>query len=606
MISLLKKMHDHFRNAAADKKRCAFWISVSTEIVLSQELLPHFSKRQSHLLFHIENEAHVCGGQTYIEYEYSRTYDAAKQYTYPKRASIGRVDPDNPDMMTPNENFLKYFPDAEIPEEMNRSDRSPYLNIGPYVVFHKLVSDFRLKDYLRKYMDEKDAGLLLDLACYSIVSENNAAQYYPDYAYCHPLFTPEMRMYTDSKVSDFLRKIKPEQSVGFLNSWNKSRNKKQKIYISYDSTNKSCQAGDIDLAEFGKAKIDEGLPVFNYSVACNSKNAEPLFYELYPGSINDVSQLACVVDKARGYGYRNLGFILDRGYFSRKNLAYMEENGFSFIIMVKGMKDFIRGIIKQNKGTFENRRTKYIERYDVYGTMVSKPLFEGDTRKRYIHIYYSDGKAYGEKQDVKEKIRRLASYLKKCVGKECSFGPEIQKYFYLHYEEDGKTLKLAEENTRAVEEDLSMAGYFAIVTSDNMTARETIDLYKSRDASEKLFRSDKSYLGNKSMRVDTMESLSAKVFIQFIGLILRSKIYISLKEKCETMLKKPNYMTVPAALKELEKIVMIRQLDGVYRLDHAVTARQKTILDAFGLNEGNVKYQAKEIGKILKQPAGQG
>ena len=55
------------------------------------------------------------------------------------------------------------------------------------------------------------------------------------------------------------------------------------------------------------------------------------------------------------------------------------------------------------------------------------------------------------------------------------------------------------------------------------------------------------------------------------------------------------------ALKELEKIVMIRQLDGVYRLDHAVTATQKIILDAFGLNEGNVRYQAKEIENILQK-----
>ena len=78
------------------------------------------------------------------------------------------------------------------------------------------------------------------------------------------------------------------------------------------------------------------------------------------------------------------------------------------------------------------------------------------------------------------------------------------------------------------------------------------------------------------------------------------RIYTALKEKSEKMLKKPNYLTVPAALKELEKIVMIRQLDGVYRLDHAVTATQKTILDAFGLNEGNVRYQAKEIGNILQ------
>ena len=450
-------------------------------------------------------------------------------------------------------------------------------------------------------MDEKDTGFLLDLACYSIIEENNAGQYYPDYAYEHALFTPDMKIYTDSKVSDFLHGLKPEQSVGFLNSWNKSKNKRQKIYLSYDSTNKNCQAGDIDLVEYGNAKADAGLPTFNYSVACDSANRTPLFYELYPGSLNDVSQLICMIDKAQGYGYRNIGFILDRGYFSKKNLAYMDQNGYSFLIMVKGMKDFIRGIIEENQGSFENSRGKYVDRYDVYGTTVKRFLCEGDTKKRNFHIYYSDGKAYSEKQEIKQRIRRLKKYLDSCVGKECvPFGPEIGKYFHLNYEKDGKTLKLAEENTSAVEKELSLAGYFAIVSSDNMTAREAIELYKSRDASEKLFRSDKSYLGNKSMRVHSDEALSSKVFIQFIALILRSRIYTALKEKSEKMLKKPNYLTVPAALKELEKIVMIRQLDGFYRLDHAVTVTQKIILDAFGLNEGNVRYQAKEIGNVLQ------
>lgn len=541
------------------------------------------------------------GGHTYIEYEYERIYDPAKQYTYPKRASIGRVDPENPNRMTPNENFLKYFPDADIPEEIDRSERSPYLNIGPYVVLQKLIRDSKLREILGEYMDEKDTGFLLDLACYSIIEENNAGQYYPDYAYDHALFTPDMKLYTDSKVSDFFRKLRPEQSVGFLNSWNKSKNKRQKIYLSYDSTNKNCQAGDIDLLEYGNAKTDASLPIFNYSVACDSANKEPLFYELYPGSLNDISQLTCMIDKAHGYGYKNIGFILDRGYFSKGNLEYMEKNGYSFLIMVKGMKDFIREIVIENQGSFENSRGKYIDRYDLYGTTVKSLLYEGDAKKRNIHIYYSDGKAYGEKQEIKQKIRRLKKYLDGCVGKECvAFGPEIMKYFYLNFEKDGKTLKLAEENTSAVEKELSLAGYFAIVSSENMTAREAIELYKSRDASEKLFRSDKSYLGNKSMRVYSDEALSSKVFIQFIALILRSRIYIALKEKSEKMLKKPNYLTVPAALKELEKIVMIRHLDGVYRLDHAVTATQKTILDAFGLNEGNVRYQAKEIEKILQ------
>ena len=62
----------------------------------------------------------------------------------------------------------------------------------------------------------------------------------------------------------------------------------------------------------------------------------------------------------------------------------------------------------------------------------------------------------------------------------------------------------------------------------------------------------------------------------------------------------PSYLTVPAALRELEKIEMTRQLDKVYRLDHAVTKTQKVILSAFGMDWNHVKYRAENISKILK------
>ncbi len=76
-------------------------------------------------------------------------------------------------------------------------------------------------------------------------------------------------------------------------------------------------------------------------------------------------------------------------------------------------------------------------------------------------------------------------------------------------------------------------------------------------------------------------------------------MYNYLKDAAKKMIRKQNYMTVPAAIRELEKIEMSRQLDGVYRLDHAVTATQKTILEAFGLKENNVKYRAQEISRTL-------
>ena len=68
-----------------------------------------------------------------------------------------------------------------------------------------------------------------------------------------------------------------------------------------------------------------------------------------------------------------------------------------------------------------------------------------------------------------------------------------------------------------------------------------------------------------------------------------------------TFRKKQNYMTVPAAIRELEKIEMTRQTDNIYRLDHAVTANQKVILKAFGLDANSIKYFASELSKELKK-----
>ena len=57
--------------------------------------------------------------------------------------------------------------------------------------------------------------------------------------------------------------------------------------------------------------------------------------------------------------------------------------------------------------------------------------------------------------------------------------------------------------------------------------------------------------------------------------------------------------SISAAIRELEKIEMIRQADGVYRLDHAVTATQKLILKAFGIDANYIKRKAKEISDCL-------
>ncbi len=539
------------------------------------------------------------GEITYVKYEYDRVYVPEKKYTLPKRATIGKVSLSDNSMMQPNETFFKYFPEVEFPKELSHANRSSCLRVGAHIVIQNIIREYGLDELLGCYFNEKDLGLFLDLATYSIIAENNAGQYYPDYAYNHPLFTKEMQIYSDSKVSDFLQSITENQSVGFLNEWNAGRNHREKIYISYDSTNKNCQAGDFALVEYGKPKTDVGLPVFNYSIAFDMKHREPLFYEKYPGSIVDTSQLKLMLDKAQGYGYKRVGFILDRGYFSKANIDYMDSCGYSFVIMVKGMAELVDSLIMEHKGSFESKRACDMDGFGVYGKTVKRKLYETDEKERYFHIYHNEAKRAAERTRFEAKLKKMQRYLTANTGKELRFGNEFHKYFYLHY--DKEIFVYPEEKVSITEHEIDLCGYFVIITSEKMSAKDALHLYKSRDCSEKLFRGDKTYLGDKSLRVHTTESASAKIFIEFIALIIRNKIYTCLIDEMKNMEKKPNYMTVPAALKELEKIEMVRQTDNIYRLDHAVTATQKKILKAFGLTENYIKHKADDISGQLKK-----
>ncbi len=544
------------------------------------------------------------GKAIYVRYVVGRTYHPEKKYNVPDQRIIGKRSENDPEKMVPNENYVKYFGGLEQPEERSETCRSSCVRIGAFLVIRKILEDYRLPAVIEKYFGTRDGGLVADLVSYSIISENNAAQYYPAYAYNHPLFTEKMHIYSDTKVSDFLVSVTDDQRIGLVNEWNEARDHREKIYISYDSTNKNCQAGDIEFVEYGHPKDDKGLPVFNYSIAYDTANKEPLFYEQYPGSIVDISQLQFMLEKAKGYGYKKVGFILDRGYFGKENIQYMDQCGYDFVIMIKGMGAFVKGLILGKRGSFENIREYSIRKYKVSGTTVKRSLYAGDGKERYFHIYYSDQKASAEHEQIEAKIDRMAKYLDKVKGKKVTIGDGFKQYFYLEtYEKDG-TFLYAREKTDAVQQEINLCGYFVIITSKKMTAGEALELYKSRDASEKLFRGDKSYLGNKSLRVQSDEAAGAKILIEFIALIVRCRIYTLLKDEMDRLKKSPNYMTVPAAIRELEKIEMVRQTDGVYRMDHAVTATQKAILRAFDIDAEYVRREAGKLSKILAEHEG--
>ena len=58
----------------------------------------------------------------------------------------------------------------------------------------------------------------------------------------------------------------------------------------------------------------------------------------------------------------------------------MDDSGYDFVIMVKGMKKLVSEVVLENRGTFEDNRKNSIRAYKVSGTTVKRKLYADDRR----------------------------------------------------------------------------------------------------------------------------------------------------------------------------------------------------------------------------------
>ena len=548
---------------------------------------------------------HPIRGVVYVDYAYEYTYDKEKRRTIPHKTTIGKQCPENPDKMWPNPNFVKFFPDIKNPQEEERMERSASQKFGVFLVIQKILEDSGLMNMLQEILKD-DCGLFLDLVAYTIISENNAGQYYPNYAFDHVLFSEGMHIYSESSVSNLLHyKITKEMSVAFLEKWNERRSHADRIYISYDSTNKNCQAGDVEIAEYGYAKDDPSKKIVNYALAFDQSNREPVLYEAYQGSVTDVMQLTYTIRKVLGYGYSNFALIIDRGYFSYANFKVMDELGINFVVLMKGKKALVKELVLKVKGSFEEHYEYDIFAFRVSGITLKGKLFKSDEEEqRNFHIYYDGYRAAEEHNALREKLQGYIDEFSQKVGEKYTLTKAQEKYFdpvYSHRGEEDEAFMNAIPKKDVIDEETKLCGYFVLITSEEMTAARALELYKGRDSTEKLFRSDKSYLGNRSFRVQSTDSVNAKVFLEFVALIVRNRMFVSLTDYVNQNHLTMNYMNVAAAIQNLEKLELVRQPDGTYCMDHAVSRQIQIIMKAWGIDLNYIKQHAEQLSWVLAE-----
>ena len=275
-------------------------------------------------------------GRRYVYHVRDRKYHKEGRYYTDDRVDIGvMVDDDmksEDSAMYPNDRYWEFYPNE------NRTYRetpafSNTLKVGGTMIIQKVLKDLQMDEILNNIY-ESDSAMVQNLIAYMILFETSTFQHYPAMMRNHPVMSGVLT--TDTHIAEFLKDEEQEDRIKlFLAAWNQLRRKNATAYIGYDSTNINNQAKGIEMAEYGHPKIDIGAPQINLSYAIDMMDSTPLFFELYPGSIIDNSQCRYMVNKAKDYGYEKCGFVLDRGYFSEKNIKYMDDHGYSFVIMLK-------------------------------------------------------------------------------------------------------------------------------------------------------------------------------------------------------------------------------------------------------------------------------
>ena len=514
-------------------------------------------------------------------------YSPELKQTRPVRVAIGKLNEEG--KLIPNRNYFEIFPY----EQNEPGDKADFVIAGPHFVADKISAGNGLKELLETIFKD-DSDKILDIATYMMMSENNVMQYFEDYGYSHALFSTEH--FDDNAIGRLFKKIKVKDIDLFIRSWVHMHVEKQ-IYIAYDSTNMNSAAGNLELAEYGHAKYRDELPQVNLSIGYNQTDQVPLFYELFPGSIIDNTECEKMVERARQYGCREIGFILDSGYFSLRNIRYFEKHNYDYILMTKGNAKFIQEAAEEAGAVLKNGYSNYMQGYELYGMTVEKDLFNTG-KKEYVHVYYNGIEAEKEKITINNRFNKMDEELEKKKEKKIKKAEDVksyEKYYRLGFDENGYFMNYQRKDNEIMKL-INKAGYFAIVTSKKMSAEEALETYRDRDAVEKIFRMEKTYLGNDVFRVHSEEKLESKVFVSFIALIIRNEIYQSLKELYKTNRKE---YTVPKVLKDYERLGVTKLADEKYHIRYRLTNKQKKILKALGATEEEYRKFVNEQMDML-------
>ena len=274
-------------------------------------------------------------GHTYV-YEAENFWDPVKKQSRQKRHYLGVWD----------EASGKIIP--KVAERDVKTTKS----LGPAYLLDSVGNEIQLRKKLSESFGE-DGDLILAIAMSKLLHQTSLKNLH------HVLedsFLPEMyslkESFSSQWLSSFLERLSTKDSA--MTSFYNSLIVGEDESLIFDITSLSSASRNIDWLEWGYNRDGLDLPQVNLGLVLSLHRHLPLYFKLFPGSINDVVTLKNLVAEVKAFGITKSLFILDRGFYSENNIKEMSREKIDFIIPLPFSVNIGKGLVSETNADIEN------------------------------------------------------------------------------------------------------------------------------------------------------------------------------------------------------------------------------------------------------------
>ena len=237
-------------------------------------------------------------------------------------------------------------------------------------------------------------------------------------SHCHPLG----RLMSSQRISESLAQMPEPGRQEFFSLWLKRLSESE--LLCYDITSISSYAQANEYVRWGYNRDNESLPQINLAMLYGQVSGLPAYYRRLPGNISDTKTLQTTMAALDFLGKAKLRFVLDRGFYSEKNVDALLARKYRFAIAVPSGRMWTRNIIDQCHEEIMSPE-RYRQAGEGEALYMASHIYDWGGRRCYVHLYYNAARAAEEFDALTRKLIACNRALILPHAKTCKNRPDF-------------------------------------------------------------------------------------------------------------------------------------------------------------------------------------